>query len=176
MAQLRSQAPPPSQNTKPAWRRTLEQFVTTLGAVAAIIGISDTTYESLRKPEIHVPPALAADPFALRISLHNPSRWFAMKDMHYKCTGKRIVFLSGTWLESMTLDDQVVSPNIEPGHTLEYRCPFDRVIMHPGDPVVFAQLTVLVYFKTGIFDRDAISEDFTWSAESPQWTEGELVN
>ena len=165
-----------AQNKEPQWR-TVAGFVgAILGAISAIVGIYLFVHDALHTPEIHAPIGVVDNPFALPISLRNPSIFFDMKNMKFLCNSKRIVLADRNVFEGGSFSQLAPPASIHAGHTVEYTCPFDQEVQHSERPVLEAQIEIEVSFTTLGYPRKSISEEFTWTAATHRWIEGTIVN
>ena len=147
-----------------------------MGLVAALLAILTPLHDALQKPEIHGHAGTVAQPFELRFSLRNPSWLLSMDDMEFKCVLPKLLTDGDTELLDTTLAEAGVSATISPGGTIEYNCPVARILKFPRQNITFAQVRITTHFKTLGVARAARSELFTWTTQSQQWIEGDIVN
>jgi hypothetical protein len=181
---LKKQSQPPSQNPhqlptphqKTRWERIRDHPVFWgLGLLAALIAVGAPAYEAFREPEIHAHSGVIQNPFELRFSLRNPSFIFLIKNMNFTCFGEKIILANNIRFENVAFSENI-HVSVRPGQTVEYTCPFDRLVGHPNLPTLSAQIAIGVNFKTLWFQRTTASDHFTWTAQSQQWVEGEIIN
>jgi len=161
---------------KALWERVRDHPVFwSLGLLAALIAVGTSARDAFREPEIHAHAGAVLSPFELHFSLHNPSWILWMKEMDIHCSDKNIIFSNGTRLAN-NIVSQNLSINLPPGKTVEYTCPISRAIVVSGAQIVVAQVAISADFKTPAFARKHESDLFTWTAQSKQWVEGDIIN
>ena len=167
----------PAKPPKSAWEEMRDHpLAWALGLIAALIAVGAPIHDALQKPAIHVHAGAVADPFELAFSLHNPSWLFPMKDTQFVCVDKKVILAGNNQFLNNNFEQSNLSVDIGPGRTIEYTCPFNHMIGHAGMPTLLAQIAIDTTFKTLGITRKTQSELFTWTAQSQQWIEGDVVN
>jgi hypothetical protein len=153
----------------------LHQIEFAVSLLVGVVAIAGWIYDAVREPEIHPHSGNVENPFELRFSLHNPSFVFWMKNMQFTCIGEKIVLAGNNIFTNGTFDENL-NIAVRPQQTVEYSCPFDRFIGHKNLPTTQAQISIGVSFRTLWFERRAISDHFSWTDQSHEWIEGEIIN
>jgi len=161
------------------WHKLLTPLgllVSTVGFVGAVIGIGLAARDAWRAPEIHASPGEYENPFELRFSLYNPSTLFRMSEMRFTCELPQVLLGNENYFGGGQMNQTKLIASLEPGHTIEYRCPFNSSFYLGPTPYLYAVAQIKVDFKTLWKKRETTSEAFTWSASTKRWIEGAWVN
>ena len=164
------------------FRRTLTWITSNLlvvgaGAVASAIGIYQFVLPEFSEPEIHEIIAYGDNPFALHFSTKNPSRIFRMRDVTFGCQLIFAKYENGSMLTDDFFVGHSLLTEIEPGETVEYRCPVDDFLVLHTRPVS-AELKVVGRYRSGAYPVEHTFESplFSWNTDSKRWVEGRRVN
>lgn len=98
-----------------------------------------------------------------------------MNDMTFLCIIYDVTVVGGGGARSLSVTQGKPPVAIPPRTTRQYTCPFDRVINFAA-PKLKADVAIQATFKTLGISRVSISDHFTWSALTGQWTEGVPLN
>jgi hypothetical protein len=146
-----------------------------LGAVATILTLGGIAYQVIQEPSVHPNVGQVDDPFALRFRIYNSSYLFSADDVRLTCVLNHVADSNGIAFEEIQLMPDGVYRSLGRNKSMQYGCPFYGSISNDR-PIIEAEVSVSVKFKTLGFERHTVSEHFYWSKRSRAWTEGELVD
>jgi hypothetical protein len=140
--------------------------------IAAIVGIALPSYDAIREPEVAASTFQAESLFMEKFALKNSSFVFAISDAELFCILDDIegVPLRIRWI---TVSDKTKA-NINPGETVLYSCPFDKVFR--GETITKASIRIYAKYKTLFINRETQSEMFNWDNVTKHWSKGKVVN
>ncbi len=151
-------------------------FVALISLFAALGAIAEFVIPQFYGPEIYQSAASADDPFALHFKVHNPSKLFGMHAVDFACWADDVKWSTGAHATDNTFAGFAPITDIDPGQTVEYRCPFEDAVKL-GGTITSASVKVSGSFLSlWIWRRTFQSPEFNWDRASRQWNEGKQIN
>jgi hypothetical protein len=146
-----------------------------LGAVGGAAKTWEWGVNEVSEPEIHANSGQVGDPFALRFSVRNASSIFALTDVRITCHILNLRTNHQNRVENVVIAIEAPFTSVPPGASVQYNCPFRNAIRIP-DEILIAQVSIEVENTLAGIKRTKMSGPMTWTAQSGQWIEGQLVN